>query len=51
MRDRMELLGGEAALENCEQVLRELSSEERREIRGAITGADQYQTLWERQRA
>jgi len=31
--------------------MQQLLDEEKAEIAGAITGADHYQTLWERQRA
>jgi hypothetical protein len=31
--------------------MEELMALERREVAGAIRGADHYQTLWERQRA
>ena len=49
--ERMTALGGAPASELCAHVLAELQQEERREIVGAIRGADHYQTMWERQRA
>lgn len=49
--DRMTLLGDSDTERLVGRTLEELSGEERREVAGAITGADHYQTLWERQRA
>jgi hypothetical protein len=49
--DRMTELGGHEALELCGHVMEELLREERLEVAGAIRGTEQYQTLWERQRA
>ena len=48
---RMTGLGGDAADAICTSVLDELRAEERKEVAGAIMGADHYQTLWERARA
>lgn len=49
--NRAAALGGEGTLELCERTLQELLREEKAEVASAITGADHYQTLWERQRA
>ena len=49
--DRMSALGGDEALEGCERAMEQLENEEREEVARAITGAEHYQTLWERQRA
>lgn len=49
--DRLTAVGGDETGQHCEQVMQQLLDEERVEIAGAITGADHYQTLWERQRA
>jgi hypothetical protein len=43
---RMEYSGFPNALQECETVLRELYEMERKEIRGAITGGDGFQTVW-----
>jgi hypothetical protein len=51
LSDRLIALGGEAAADLCARVMAELLQEERKEVTGAIRGADHYQTLWERQRA
>lgn len=48
---RMTSLGGPGAADLCSRMMQELLVEERREVADAIRGADQYQTLWERQRA
>ncbi len=48
--ERMAALGGGDAQSQCERALRDLMSEEQREIAGAIRGAQHYQTLWERQK-
>jgi len=49
--DRMTELGGHEAADQCGRTMEELIAEERREVTGAIIGAEHYQTLWERQRA
>lgn len=49
--DRMTELGGYEATEACGRAMDELVAEERKEVTGAILGAEHYQTLWERQRA
>jgi len=49
--DRMLGLSEPETAALVERVLADLNAEERREVAGAITGADHYQTLWERQRA
>lgn len=51
MVDRLSALGDEETIEMAERVLEEILAEERREVQGAIMGAEHYQTLWERQRA
>lgn len=48
---RMTNLGGDEAAQLCGVVMDQLLTEERREVIGAIRGDQQYQTLWERQRA
>jgi hypothetical protein len=49
--DRVSSIGGEASERHAAETLEALFAEERREVAGAIRGADHYQTLWERQRA
>ena len=49
--DRMAALGGDETTELCGRTMEELLREERHEVADAIRGAEQYQTLWERQRA
>ncbi|MEX0781139.1 MAG: hypothetical protein WED87_05215 [Dehalococcoidia bacterium] len=49
--DRMSLLGGDEAIDQCGRAMEQLETEERYEVGRAIRGADHYQTLWERQRA
>jgi hypothetical protein len=46
--DRMEDTGWADALTACEAIYRELLEEERSEVRAAITGGTNYQSLWER---
>ena len=46
--DRVERLGGADGTKACARVLDELVAEERKEVAGAIIGAEHYQTLWER---
>ncbi len=48
--DRMTALGGDDALEGCVRAMEQLKQEEREEVARAITGAEHYQTLWERER-
>ncbi len=48
LSDRLIALGGDAAAELCATVMAELLQEERKEVTGAILGAEHYQTLWER---
>lgn len=49
--DRVSSLGNDETTESCGRAMEELMAFERREVFGAIRGADHYQTLWERQRA
>ncbi|MEX2081623.1 MAG: hypothetical protein WEC33_08395 [Dehalococcoidia bacterium] len=49
--DRASALGDDQTTELCGRVLEDLLKEERREVMGAIRGAEHYQTLWERQGA
>jgi hypothetical protein len=49
--ERVQRLGGDVGHDLAILALRDLENEEQREIVDAITGADHYQTLWERQRA
>lgn len=49
--DRMAVLGGHEAIEACGATMQDIEREERGEITSAIRGSEQYQTLWERQRA
>jgi hypothetical protein len=49
--DRMTESGGPEAADDCGRAMQDLIAEERREVTGAILGAEHYQTLWERQRA
>ena len=49
--DRASALGDDETTETCGRIMEELLVLERREVFGAIRGADHYQTLWERQRA
>jgi len=49
--DRVSSLGNDETTEACGRVMEELAVIERREVHGAIRGANHYQTLWERQRA
>lgn len=49
--DRVSVAGNDDTTEECGRVMEELMALERREVFGAIRGADHYQTLWERQRA
>lgn len=49
--DRMTGLGGHEATELCGRTMDALLREERAEVANAIRGTEQYQTLWERQRA
>ncbi len=49
--ERMIRLGGSEAAHLMDQLERELFTEERLEIAGAIRGAEHYQTVWERQPA
>lgn len=51
LAERMVALGGDEAAAQCARALAELAQEERTEIVGAITGAQHYQTLWERNTA
>ncbi len=51
MVDRLTAAGGDDTRAHCEQVIQQLQDDERREVAGAITGADHYQTLWERTHA
>jgi hypothetical protein len=46
--DRMSALGDDETTDSCGRVMEELVALERREVVGAIRGADHYQTLWER---
>jgi hypothetical protein len=48
---RMVALGGDDAAAQCARALEELMTEERKETASAITGAQHYQTLWERKNA
>jgi hypothetical protein len=48
---RMIALGGDAARPACEETRYTLRRKEQSEIFGAITGAEHYQTLWERSKA
>jgi hypothetical protein len=49
--DRISALGTDETTDDCGRVMEELMALERKEVAGAIRGADHYQTLWERQRA
>ncbi|MCL4241219.1 MAG: hypothetical protein KJ048_07680 [Dehalococcoidia bacterium] len=49
--DRVSALGDDDTTETCGRTMEELVAMERREVFGAIRGADHYQTIWERQRA
>lgn len=49
--DRVSSLGDDDTTESCGRAMEELMTLERREVFGAIRGADHYQTIWERQRA
>ncbi len=49
--DRVSALGDDDTTETCGRTMEELMTMERREVFGAIRGADHYQTIWERQRA
>lgn len=49
--DRVSALGDDDTTESCGRTMEELVTLERREVFGAIRGADHYQTIWERQRA
>ncbi|GMV85275.1 MAG: hypothetical protein AMXMBFR80_11310 [Dehalococcoidia bacterium] len=49
--DRVSSLGDDETTESCGRAMEELMALERREVFGAIRGADHYQTIWERQRA
>lgn len=49
--DRVSSLGDDDTTETCGRTMEELMAMERREVFGAIRGADHYQTIWERQRA
>lgn len=49
--DRASALGSDETTEECGRVMEQLLAEERKEVVGAIRGADHYQTLWERQGA
>ncbi len=49
--DRVSALGDDETTDECGRVMEELLSLERKEVLGAIRGADHYQTIWERQRA
>ncbi|MCC7363916.1 MAG: hypothetical protein IT303_06060 [Dehalococcoidia bacterium] len=48
---RMTGAGGPEAAELCRVLVEQMIAEERKEVLGAIRGAEHYQTLWERQRA
>jgi hypothetical protein len=48
---RVSAIGDDDTTEECGRVMEELVALERKEVFGAIRGADHYQTLWERQRA
>jgi hypothetical protein len=49
--DRISALGTDETTDACGRAMEELSALERKEVMGAIRGADHYQTLWERQGA
>ncbi|HKS92134.1 MAG TPA: hypothetical protein VJQ83_09420 [Tepidiformaceae bacterium] len=49
--DRISALGDDETTETCGRIIDELLASERREVSGAIRGADHYQTLWERHTA
>jgi len=49
--DRVSMAGDDETTESCGRAMEELMALERKEVFGAIRGADHYQTLWERQRA
>lgn len=49
--DRISSLGDDETTDDCGRVMQQLIAEERREVAGAIRGADHYQTLWEREGA
>jgi len=46
--DRISALGDDETTEACGRAMEELMAVERREVVGAIRGADHYQTIWER---
>ena len=46
--DRVSSLGDDETTDSCGRVMEELMALERKEVFGAIRGADHYQTLWER---
>ena len=46
--DRLSALGDDETTDTCGRVMEELATLERKEVFGAIRGADHYQTLWER---
>jgi hypothetical protein len=48
---RMSALGGNEAIDDCGRAMEQLERFEREEVSRAIVGGEQYQTLWERQRA
>lgn len=49
--DRASSLGDDETTEACGRAIQELELLERKEVLGAIRGANHYQTLWERRRA
>ena len=49
--ERLSSLGTDETTDACGRTMEELIMLERKEVMGAIRGADHYQTLWERQRA
>lgn len=51
LTERLTAVGGPEATEMCGRTMEQLLTEERAEVTSAITGAEHYQTLWERQRA
>ncbi|MEO8540457.1 MAG: hypothetical protein ABI577_12015 [bacterium] len=48
--DRVSALGDDETTDECGRVMEELIALERKEVVGAIRGADHYQTIWERHR-
>ena len=46
--DRASALGSDETTDDCGRVMEELMALERKEVFGAIRGADHYQTLWQR---